>query len=264
MLLVAAVVVLLLVLEGVRLARLDQAPITPHRGQFIAAQDDGHQNDGHGEDGGGVEDIHKAFLVGQDGEGGAARAQHQAADDDGDDVEGVNFVAADQDEEDDEREHQRAEAGPEVHVHQPPALLGDVDGLLERFELVDGHLDAEAGVDSVLDCVVDEDEVGGPVVGGVGGYVCRGTDAGGVADAFDVVMDVVVVLVCVELLVEVVVVGELEECVPQFGTVQVLLAYLLQVRGTLCDILKDVASHCDLLRALDHANNGQLEWEVEQ
>lgn len=252
---VAAVVVLLLVFKCVRLTGLDQTPVAPQRGQFVAAQDDEHEYDGHGEDSGGVEDVDEAFLVGEDGEGGTAGAQDQAADDDGDNVEGVGFVAADEDEEDDEREHQRAEAGPEVHVHQPPALLCYVDGLLEGFELVDGHLDSETGVDSVLDCVVNEDEVGGPVVRSVGRYICWRTDAGGVADALDVILDVVVVLVCIELLVEVVVVGELEQRIPQFDTIQVLLAYFLQVRRALCDVLEDVASHCDLLRALNHANN---------
>jgi hypothetical protein len=73
---VTAVVVLFLVFECVWLAGLDQTPVAPQRGQFVAAQDDKHENHGHGEDRGRVEDIDEAFLVGEDGESSATGPEY--------------------------------------------------------------------------------------------------------------------------------------------------------------------------------------------
>lgn len=147
--LVVATVVFFLELKRVRLSGADEAGVAPERGDFVCDDDCEEQKHGDGEDGGRVEEVEEALLAGEDGEGCAAGAEHEAAHDDGDVIEGVGFVAADQEEEHDERDDEHAETGPEVEVGQEPGLLCDVDGFDVCFELVDGHLDAEAGVDSV-------------------------------------------------------------------------------------------------------------------
>ena len=52
-------------------------------------------------------------------------------------------MAADQEQKYDERDGEYAEAGPEVEVGEPPALLCDLNRLNESLKLLDGHLDAK-------------------------------------------------------------------------------------------------------------------------
>jgi hypothetical protein len=106
MLLVTATMVLLLVLEGVWFTRLDEAPITPDRGELVGTEDDKHQDHCHREDGRGVEDVDQPLRKGENRKRSSAGTKDEASYNDGDEIEGVGLVTADKDEEDDEGDNE--------------------------------------------------------------------------------------------------------------------------------------------------------------
>lgn len=157
-------------------------------------------------------------------------------------------MTADQEEENDKRQDEDAEAGPEVQVCESPALLCNLDRRHVSLQLGDWHFDTKACVDTVSNGLVNDCKTSRPGCAAVAsGILCR-ANSRRVSDVIDAVHSQIVVIVCIDLRLELVVVDHLGECIPEFGSIQMLyLAKCGKIFRTLASTFENVARHRNLL-----------------